>query len=212
MGKLERFLRLERERPDRKDAVGSGKLDRFRDPPAEPPDDDGAPPSGPLFCMRCEAENNAGAKRCFNCDAELDTPEMRAHQKRARARSAARAEQQRREALEAADRMLEAQRRESAANRVPSPWSEDGATVPGQAPDLDFGGVSPLAWLVRSLSVIEDPWLRVGARVALIGAFVALLWYSLSSPGRYPLFVILLLLLGGGGLRGRRWRRRQWWR
>jgi hypothetical protein len=218
VGRLDRFRRLERERPDRKDAGSSAVLDRFREQPKEPDDDEGAPEGGPRSCVECGAENNAGAARCFNCDADLETPEMRAHQRRERRRAEREAEEQRereeqerrKQAEELAQREFERIRRETEARR--DPMSEP---IPGTAnpPPFEFGRASPLVWIMRTLGSIEDPWYRFGARLAVFTAFVGLLLYSLSSPNRYPLLILALLLLGGGmaGPRRDRWRRWDRW-
>jgi hypothetical protein len=209
MGRLDRFLRLERPRPDRKDGGSAASLDRFRDPPPAPPDDEEA--GGvrvPRSCAKCGAENNLAAPRCFNCDADLDTSEMRAHQRGERRRAREENEKRRREAEELAERELEKLRRESAARRetVLPP-------VPGTIHESPFASASasPLVWLLRGLSVIEDPWYRFGARVLVIGAFLGLVFYALSSPARYPLFILAAVLLGGA-FGGRRWDRWGRWR
>jgi len=149
--------------------------------------------------MKCGAENSPVAPRCFNCDADLDTIEMRAHQKLERRRAVQEAEQRRREAEELAEREIGKLRRQHEPGSSP---------VPGTThPPFDFEGASPLLWMLRGLRVIEDPWYRFGARLAAIGAFIGLVGYALSSPTRYPLFLLAVLLLGGGGLRRGRWDR-----
>ena len=211
MGRLDRFLRLERPRPDRKDGGSAASLDRFRDPPPAPPDEDVTGERVPRSCAKCGAENNAAAPRCFNCGADLDSPEMHAHQRGERRRAREENEQRRREAEELAERELAKLRQEAAARRetlLPPP-------VPGtihEAPFQSAGG-SPLVWLLRGLSVIEDPWYRFGARVLVIGAFLGLVFYALSSPARYPLFILAAILLGGafGGRRWNRWDRWDRW-
>ena len=88
MGRLDRFLRLERPRPDRKDGGSAASLDRFRDPPPAPPEDEEVAGARlPRSCAKCGAENNPTAARCFNCDADLDTSEMREHQRGERRRA-----------------------------------------------------------------------------------------------------------------------------
>jgi hypothetical protein len=213
LGKLERFLRLERARPDGKGPVdGSGSLDRFRDPP-RPADGGHGEPDGaarvPRSCMNCGAENNPAAAKCFNCSEDLDSPGMRAHQRSARRRSLEQAEQRRREGEALAERELEKLRRESAARREP-----EQPPVPGTVhPPFDYAGASPLVWALRALGMIEDPWYRFAARLALIGGFLGLLVFSLSSPARFPFFLLAALLLGGAGLgRRRRWDRWDRWR
>jgi hypothetical protein len=208
VGRLERFLRLERPRPDRKDASGSATLDRFRDPPQGKPDADGAEAAarGPRSCAECGAENNASAARCFNCDADLETPEMRLHQKRERLRAAREAEQRKRENEELAQREFERLRRESEARR------EQPAPMPGsELPPFAARGSSPLLWLLQWLNAIEDPWYRLAARLGVIAAFIGLVIYALGSPARYPLFLLAALLLGGLGPRRRRWDRWDRW-
>jgi hypothetical protein len=206
VGRLERFLRLERARPDRKDAGGSATLDRFREPPQGTADDDPveAPERGPRNCAKCGAENNAGAARCFNCDADLETPEMRVHQRRERLRAVREAERQRREAEELAQREFERLRREPA-GPLPIPGTQ-------QPAPFETRTGSPLVWLLQWLSAIEDPWYRFAARTAVIAAFVGLVIYALGSPARYPLFLLAALLLGGLGPRRRRWNRWDRWR
>jgi hypothetical protein len=206
VGRLDRFLRLERARPDRKEGASSGSLDRFRDAPLPEPEDPGADRFA-RSCMKCGAENNSGASACFNCGADLDSPEMREHQRVERGRARRQAEERRREAEALAEREVEKLRRESAARAEPVL-----TPVPGTVhPPFDFGSASPLVWAMRGLQVIQDPWYRFAARLALIGAFAGLVVWSLSSPARYPFFLLAVLLLGGGGFRRRRWRRWDRW-
>jgi hypothetical protein len=202
VGRLERFLRLERPRPDRKDGGGSASLDRFRDPPRAEPEDAETGERVPRSCMKCAAQNNPGSAACFNCGADLDAPEMREHQRIERRRAQREAEERRREAEALAERELEKLRRESAGQREPVL-----PPVPGTVhPPFDYAGASPLVWALRGLQVIQDPWYRFAARLAVIGTFIGLVVWSLSSPARYPFFLLAVLLLGGGGLR----RRRRW--
>jgi len=214
VGRLDRFRRLERARPDRKEGGSAAVLDRFREPSEESdPADKDAAGRGPRSCAACGAENNAGVARCFNCDADLETPEMRAHQRHERRRAEREAEEQRKAAEALAQREFERIRRETEARRAPVREPIPGTT---DLPPFELGSASPLVWLLRSLRVIEDPWYRFGARLLVISAFVGLLVFSLSGPQRYPFLILAVLLLGGGmgGRRGRwnRWDRWDRWR
>ena len=132
---------------------------------------------------------------------------MRAHQKLERRRAARQTEQRRREAEELAQREFERLRRESESRREPGPLPMPGT----EQPPFDARSGSPLVWVMQWLNVIEDPWYRFAARLALIAGFLGLIFYALGSPARYPLFLIAVLLLGGFGWRRRRWDRWDRW-
>jgi hypothetical protein len=212
VSKLDRFRRLEGPRPDRKDAGSAAVLDRFRDPPQPGPDGDpGSETTGgeraARSCAECGANNSAISLKCFNCGADLSTPEMLEHQRGERRRAARRSEEERRRAEELAQREFERIRRETEARPEAGPIPVPGTT---NLPPFGFESASPLLWMMRALGAIEDPWYRFGARLALVGVFVGLILYSVSAPGRYPLLILALLLLGGGGLRAGRYRRGRW--
>jgi hypothetical protein len=213
VGKLDRFRRLERPRPERKEGGSSAVLDRFREPAKPDPEREPEVERGPRSCAACGANNSAISLRCFNCDADLGTPEMHAHQRAERRSAARQSEQERKRAEQLAQQEFERIRRESEQRPAPGPFPVPGTT---NLPPFEVQSASPLLWLLRALGGIEDPWYRFGARLALIGALIGLILYSVSAPGRYPLLILALLLLGGGGLRGGyrrgRWDRWDRWR
>jgi hypothetical protein len=213
---FERFRHLERQRPDRGSdsprdpAVDPKVASRFGGTaPAEKPDAEN--PEAPLGCAGCGAENSATAKFCFNCGADLGAPEMRDYQRNERARyaedlrrAAAELETRRREETEAAKKHLEERRRAAAAAK------DSAANEPSEFWDSAWTQRIPVLALFRSARVISDPWLRTGARVAIGGAFCALVWYACSARYGYPLWLLLALLLGvrpRWGYGYRRW----WW-
>lgn len=210
MGKLDRFLRLERPRPDREECGSSAVLDRFRDPAKPAAGGDGVPgpecevERGPRSCARCGANNAAISLRCFDCDADLTIDDMSDHQHVERRGEPRRSDEERRRAEELAQREFERIRQEAGQQAGAGPIPAPGST---HLPPLDLGSASPLVWALRALGAIEDPGYRFGARLALIGALVGLIAYSLSAPGRYPWMIFALILIGGGVLRGRRYAR-----
>jgi hypothetical protein len=207
MGAFDRFRKLENPRPERSggptpppDAVAG----RFGQPemPSDPAD------SAPLNCGRCGADNQAKSEKCFNCDADLHTPEMRRHQEARRARflesqqraNAAR-ETRKREAEAAAERELAARRQRGEQVRTPADeqnqwWSQSRI---------------PLVWLLSAASGLPDPQLRLGVQIAIVAAFLALVVYAVTHPMMYGLWLVIILLVGGGG-GGYYRRRRRWWR
>jgi hypothetical protein len=201
MGAFDRFRRLERPRPERPAPPSRDEsvAERFGQPEIPPDPADAAP----LHCAKCGGDNPARSATCFNCGADLDTPEMRAQQEAHRERhleSQRRAlmerEARKREALAAAERELERRRH--------------AATAPTEPTPTDFAGTwnAPILSLFRWTGRIADPSLRLAAQVALAGAFIALVAYAISGPSRYGLLVLIAILLGGGtGRRYRRW----WW-
>jgi hypothetical protein len=202
MGAFDRFRKLERARPDRAGppSTTDGVAERFGQPemPSDPAE------AAPLNCGKCGGDNPARSETCFSCGAELDTPEMRAHQDEYRVRHVA--AQQKALAMREARRheveakaLHELERRRSAASQPGEPtWGQSNDAWPAQM---------PLVWLLRASAKVPDPWLRLGLQIAIVGGFVALAGYGLSSPNRYGLLVLVAILLGGGA--GRRYRR--WW-
>src|SRR5262249_7262493 len=79
MGAFDRFRKLEDKRPERDGPprpTPDSVAERFGQPEIPPDPSD----SAPLHCAKCGGDNRATGKTCFNCGAELDTAEMRAHQ------------------------------------------------------------------------------------------------------------------------------------
>ncbi len=103
-----------------------GVAERFGQPemPSDPAE------AAPLNCGKCGGDNPARSETCFNCGAELDTPEMRAHQDEYRVRHVA--AQQKALAMREARRheveakaLHELERRRSAASQPGEPtWGQ----------------------------------------------------------------------------------------
>jgi hypothetical protein len=206
MGALDRFRRLEKvRRENASDAPPPEQtLDRFREPPPPLAPEDAPYQTKP--CLACGAENGALAKLCFQCDADLDTPAMRAHRAAQREReraqreqaAAAQADRERRE-QEELERFRAERERRIEQMRQPDDVGE-------MADDLQWS--RPLIAILQLTSRIRNPWLRAAVQIALVGGFAAAVIWTLYSPGRYPLMLLLLVLIGI--VPG--WRRRRWWR
>jgi hypothetical protein len=117
----DRFLKLERARPDRgdgNDPVPSSSTDRFRPPPERPletaEERRGAQPF--TRCASCQMDNTVYAASCQNCGAELDTPAQRAFNERLWAERQAQAEAERREIAER-ERVRQSEAAEQARSR-----------------------------------------------------------------------------------------------
>jgi hypothetical protein len=205
MGAFDRFRRLERPRPERGGPprpADESVAERFGQPEIPPDPSDAAP----LNCAKCGGDNPARSATCFNCGADLDTDEMRAHQIAWRARfaeSQKRAQELRearkREAEAYAERELAKARTKAASQSAETPSTGAGDLLPGSM---------PLGWLLRATRAISDPGLRLGVQIAIVAAVVGLVGYGISSPSRYGLLILVGILLGGG-MGGRRYRR--WW-
>lgn len=208
MGAFDRFRKLEKPRPERASGPQpptEGVAERFGQPemPSDPAD------AAPLNCGRCGADNPAKSEKCFNCDADLHTPEMRRHQEARRARYLAERERanvaretRKRESEAAAERELAERRRRNETIRTPA----DERTQWWQTSRI------PLMWLVNAAGSLQDPQLRLGVQVAIVAAFVALVAYAVTHPLYYGLWILIALMVGGGGggyYRG--YRRRGWW-
>ncbi len=206
MGAFDRFRKLEKPRPERggperppPDTVA----DRFGQP--EMPSD--SADSAPLNCGRCGADNAAKSEKCFNCSADLHTPEMRRHQEARRTRFLEEKERantardsRKREAAAAAERELAERRRRGETIRTPADeqnewWNRSRI---------------PLVWLIHAAGSLQDPQLRMGVQVAIVAAFVGLVIWAVGHPMQYGVWILIAVLVGGGG--GGLYRRRRWWR
>jgi hypothetical protein len=204
MGAFDRFRKLEGPRPERKGPAPTteGVAERFGQP--EMPAD--ASDSLPINCAKCGADNKPKSERCYNCGADLDTLEMRAHQEKHRAqelelekRRAERREAQKREAEATLQREVERQKKDQ----------ELIDSVPSDSPS-GLASQMPIAWLWRATTRVPDGWLRLSLQLAIVGGIGALVMYGISSPTRYGLLAVVAILLGGGG-GGYYYRRRRWW-
>ncbi|HTO06324.1 MAG TPA: zinc ribbon domain-containing protein [Myxococcota bacterium] len=212
-GPFDRFRNLERPRPEREgeaepEPTPDGVAERFGQPDMPPDASDAAP----VRCPKCGGENPVRAAACFNCGAELDTPEVRAHRVEEKARFAA---EQRR-----ASAQREARRREAEAYAERELARHKAQLEQKSAPtsDVDSGQSNvPVAWLWRATGQVSDPWIRLVLQLAIIGGVGALVLYGISSPGRYGLLILVGILLGGGSYvggyygYGRYGRYRRWW-
>jgi hypothetical protein len=83
----DRFLKLERARPDEggaPDTVPASSTDRFREPPERPPEPVQASGVTQPYarCAHCQMDNTRYATACTNCGADLGTDEQRAFNER----------------------------------------------------------------------------------------------------------------------------------
>jgi len=211
MSVFDRFKKLERPRPEREEPpqpTPNSVAGRFGGPEIPPDPSEAAP----VRCPKCGGENGAKTESCFNCGAELDTAEVRAHRIEEKARFS---DQQRRAAALRESRKREAEayaERELAKARAQQTLDQQAASGDGSGA---WSGSVPFLWLMRAAGKIEDPWVRLGVQIALIGGLVGLVGYGISSPGRFGLLILVGILLGGGGYsRYGRWGRgryRDWW-
>jgi len=206
---FDRFKNLERPRPEREgppDPTPDGVAERFGQPEMPPDPSDAAP----VHCSKCGAENQVRAGSCFNCGADLDTAEVRAHRVEEKARFAA---EQRRAAQLRESRHKEA---EAAAERELARHRAQQAQNPAGTPSDSAESSVPVAWLWRATGRVSDPWLRLALQIGIIFGLGALVLYGLR-PGRYGLLILVGILLGGGGYMGgyygygRYGRYRRWW-
>jgi hypothetical protein len=208
-GPFDRFRNLEKPRPERDgppEPAPESVAERFGQPEMPPDPAEAAP----VHCAKCGAENQPRAGSCFNCGADLDTAEVRAHRVEEKARFAA---EQRRAAVLRESRRKEAEayaEREIARHRA-----QQGQSATPAANDADSSPV-PVAWLWRATGRISDPWIRLALQIAIVCGIGALVVYGLS-PGRFGLLILVGILLGGGGYMGgyygygRYGRYRRWW-
>jgi hypothetical protein len=226
-GRLTRFLNLEKARkPGETPAHGVVNKVRFGEEPPAPADPDelfraeraarlesgveiataGAADQPFLRCPLCEADNTKYAVKCINCQAALDTDQVRdwnaaLWQKR-------RAQQQVEASGAAANERLREQNRllgEALAREVAE--RERGRLGWGAS----YGDSTPLG--IRLLNLIEDPNLRFVAGLLMAGGFIAsglIAFTARHHPGvqtaAFVVAVALLILFTPN-----RPRRRRWW-
>jgi hypothetical protein len=229
-GKLSRFLKLERPRPDDgrepRAPVSKGRFEpesdleelrRERRRQLESGVDlDDQPDSEQPFlrCALCEQDNNRFATRCQNCGEDLTLDEQRAFNARL---WAGRREQALREQAE----LTRFHAASAAAATVPANGTpEYGEAIAQQVAArenrrlawMDDGGVDARPALgLRLLRLIADPGLRFAAALGLLGLALLLGYLSLRAFGsnqfsiaQLLFFALLMLFLP----RRRRWRGR----
>jgi hypothetical protein len=179
VGRLTRFLNLERPRPSSEESLPPLNAARFEPrPEIELQRDDGEQPF--VRCPHCEADNGKFAVTCLNCNARLDTPEVRVWNeqfwaaRQAQAASDAQAEQERQRQLAADQRAMG----EAIAQEV------------GERERQRLGDSTPLGW--RFLADLPENE-RLPTLIGVAALFVLNGAMAMGLRG-HP----LLQLLGGG--------------
>jgi hypothetical protein len=213
----DRFLKLERARPDGPEApdpVPASATDRFREPPEPPPEPvrAGGVEQPYRRCAICQADSHRQATACSHCGSPLDTPEQRAFNERHWAErqaqdEAARRERNEREAAaqrEAAD--LARQRREIGEQLA----RRERERVDAQFPDGPLGGGRlgrQDTTGMRLLRLLPGTGWRIAAACVLFGLPLLLLLFARGMPQLVGMILlgVVVTLFSPVRQRDRRW-------